>query len=241
MTSPTLAKMLAEDIDVGLFRVKCKTGLTAMHKGRSHRKRELHVSDFTASEKQFCYRKLVLRYFKGDERPDGGASWVEYDGKFREEKWKRLFEAAGILRGYQEELRIGLLSGHPDFTVDYGKGETVVELTGHDGKIDPILRNARLSVKKRQCMTYVIMRWYLRKGKSRKRGLVVVEDKGNNEFQVYPVDWDEERAVAMMRRVVRITKLLRAMSAATPERRTEIFRRIPKCVRLRCVVCGHGQ
>lgn len=230
------AKLMAEDLDVAMQRVKLRKGLQTMHKGRSNRKHELHVSDFTQSEKQFCYRKLVIRWLRGDGREDGGMSWVEYDGKFREEKWRRLFEAAGMLREYQLALKVGPLSGHPDFVVDFGKGNSIVELTGHDSKIDPILRNAREAVKKRQCLAYVIM--YRHMVGKLYRGFVYVEDKGNNDFRIIPVDYDEEKARLFMERVVRVTRATRALAkATTTEQRASVIRAIPKCERPRCQTC----
>jgi hypothetical protein len=231
-----LSKVLTEDIDIATFKVKLGQGVRGLTaEPERHRKRELHVSDFTQSEKQFCYRKLVLRYFKGEDRTRG-VSMVQLDGKWREDKWRRIFESAGILKDYQEVLRVGMLVGHPDFLVDYGRGDTILELTGHDSKIDPILRQSRLAVKKRQCLTYLIMRVKMYPG-SRRRALVVVENKGNNEFQVYPVDYDEEKATLLMKRVVRVQKLVTAMGKATPERRTEIYRQIPRCGTKNCKVC----
>lgn len=232
----SLARTLTDDIDVATFRVKIRRGLEAMTaQPNPGRKRELHVSDFTASEKQFCARKLVLRYFRGEDKARG-ASWVMLDGKWREEKWKRVFEACGIMRDYQAELRLGPLVGHPDFLVDYGRGDTILELTGHDSKIDAFLRSVRVAIKKRQALTYLIMRVHTVKG-SRRRALVVVEDKGNNEFQVIPVDYNEEMAKMMIGRVVDVSRWIKRIDAAGNDREA-VFKQIPKCEKKKCQWCG---
>lgn len=233
-----ISKLMSEDIDVATIKVKVRRALEMLHRDDGDRKRELHVSDFTMSEKQFCYRKLIRRYFEGKKEGSAAVSFVQYDGKFREEKWKRLFETIGILKEYQLELRLGPLVGHPDFLADYGKGPCIFELTGYDSRLDPILRNARLAQKKRQCLTYVIMARHTTLPNLYK-GFVFAENKGNNDYDVYPIEYDAVKAKGLIERVVYTNKALKLLQRYADESRDPgpVWAKLPRCENKRCVVC----
>lgn len=229
--------MMTKDMDAALLELKFRRALDIVAGEKNLRKRELHVSDFTGSEREFCYKRLLRRYYAGEE--PYRTSWVQFDGKWREEKWMRLMEAGKFLLEYQAELRIGRLSGHPDFIVDFGKGVCVIELTGYDSKIDPILRNARLSVKKRQCLLYMIMLWKCR-GVKPYRGFVIPENKGNCEFRIVPVDWDMDLARLLVKRVTTTNRLIGLIDARKDDAaaRARVWRIVPRCGRKRCKACG---
>lgn len=262
------AKLMADDIDVAWLKVKLQGALDRITRGdvnteallekwnevgrsivgvggqSSTRKRELHVSDFTGSEKEFCHRRLVVRWLNGDNKERRG-TWVHYDGKFREAKWWLLFEVAGILLEYQPVLKLGALQGHPDFVIDWGKGPSIIELTGHDSKIDVAMRMMRLHVKRRQNTIYQLM-WkksrQIDKAKtSLHRGFVIAEDKGNNTFSIEPIDIDNEKAAVLLERIITASTHCKAMGGAvTKEERIALYAAIPRCVRKTCKTCYPG-
>lgn len=223
----SVAKLLNKDMDSAMLELKFRRALDIATGERNLRKRELHVSDFTGSDREFCFKRLLLRYYKGEEAYR--TSYVQFDGKWREEKWMVLMKAGKFLREYQPALKVGRLSGHPDFIVDFGKGVCVIELTGYDSKIDPVLRNARLSVKKRQCLLYMVM-WWKMKGERPYRGFVIAENKGNCEFKIVPVDWDAEKAATLVKRVTMTSKIIDALDArkGSAEARAKVWRIVPR-------------
>lgn len=254
-----VAKLLAEDMDVAILKIKLQGALNKISRGEvdfkslaekwsevgrsvvgagpsSTRKRELHVSDFTGSEKEFCYRRLVVRWLNGEAKERQG-TWVNYDGKFREVKWWLLFEVAGILREYQPILILGALQGHPDFVIDYGKGPCIVELTGHDSKIDVAMRMMRLHVKRRQNTIYQLM-WKKAGKQPMHRGFVLIEDKGNNTFGIEPIDIDNEKAAILLERIILADKYCKALrDAKTKEERISLYAAISRCSRKNCKTC----
>lgn len=232
----TNARLFAGDLDMGALELKLKRGLEMLHRGRPTRKHELHVSDFTKSDKSFCYRTLILRYLKG-ESEDRMTTWVQYDGKFREEKWKQLLEITGFLKpaGYQMELRVGNLVGHPDFILDYHRGPLVMDLTGYDPTLDPILRATRLGEKKRQVRMYLGM-YEASTGVKPYRGVVLYENKGTCAPKLLPVELDDKVA-PLMERAAKTEHYI----AYLREHGTKVWSSLPPCEKKRCKACGKGK
>lgn len=238
-----VTRLAREGVEAGTLRLLINRAIRSMHEGTSLRQGELHVSDFTMRDEQWCVRTLVRRYLRGEPR-QREATPVQVDGKWREEKWLRVFERAGILRAYQVELRVGLLQGHPDFVLDWGFGPRIVELTGHNSQLDAKLLAQRVAVKRRQNLYYQTMAWWLdRTGRLpvpiRRGGIVLVEDKGNNTFTIHAVPWDAAKARALMARVVEAARWLdRLRDLNSPMARHRVWREMPTCQKTRCEACA---
>jgi hypothetical protein len=254
-----VAKIMAEDIDVARLRLKLGGALEKITRGNvdvlalrskfddvigsivqagvaSHRKRELHVSDFTGSDVEFCHRRLVVRWLNG-ERKDRQPNWVHYDGKWREAKWWMLFEVAGILKEYQPALTMGELQGHPDFVIDFGKGPSLVELTGQDSKTGETLMAMRRHVKRRQNTMYQLM-WNNTREVPLYKGFVVIEDKGTNEFKIETVEIEKDKGAALLERVSIANAYCKMLGdAVSAGERIKLFAEIPLCIRERCKTC----
>jgi len=231
-----LAKLMSEDIEAGTLRLRLQRALRELSAETHHRHRELHVSDFTGAEDHFCLRSLLHRYFRGEKR-EGGMTWIEYDGKWREEKWLKLFQQAGILKDYQLSLKLGPLSGHPDFIIDMGHGPCVVELTGFDSKVPPIQRGIRLAVKRRQCLFYMVM--YQKLVGPIHCGFVLAENKGSCDFKIEKIPHDGQKAVKLFDRPLTSMRWIEKIEQAkTSEERVRLYRQTPKCGRKGCPRCA---
>lgn len=241
-----VTRMLTEDLGAAVVRLKLNRGLEVAHRPapgeKPKRQRELHVSDFVKSEKSFCVRALVWRWVVGEVKVGARGerhatpTWVQWDGKFREEKWKVVMQAAGILREYQPEFKLGMLVGHPDFTIDAGEGDQVLDLTGYDKAVDPILRSTRLAAKKRQVLLYLAMaqaKWQV----PQKRGYVLSENKGDCTFDVIPVEMDPQKVVDLLARVKVVSTWCLALQRAEAVDRAGVFREVPGCGKDRCRAC----
>ncbi len=232
-----LGKLLSDDLEIGILNVKCEHALQTFFAGNTTRKHELHVSDFTKNDKNFCAPTVVVRYLRGEEGQRQG-TWVQYDGKWREEKWKRIFEAAGMLRFYQKELRLGELVGHPDFYVDFGRGLRIVELTGSDLQQDIKLLGMRLAVKKRQLAMYLGM------DISVDRGFVLQENKATQERKWFPIERDDETMKHLMARVKLVNGFVSSLTSVPATSHKEAFLHFVsqnRCGRKVCAVCVHGE
>lgn len=234
-----LAKAMAEDIGAASLRLRLNRALRTLHEDHPSRKYELHVSDFTENEKVWCYRHLMMKYFyrKEEVRP---ATWVQYDGIWREQKWLKLLEAEGMLLDYQKELKLGPLSGHPDFIARLTpKGETlhILELTGHNKSINFKMLAMRTARKKRQCRMYMVMLAHEVGRDKVGTGFVILEDKATNEFQLIPIPWDAKEMRPLFERVARARLLIRALGKLPEEKRRKAIAKVEGCGRKRCPGC----
>lgn len=227
-------KLLAEDIEVASFRVKVDRAIQGLNPRKEMtRRRELHVSDFTASDEEFCARRILVRWWRGDSREF--TTKVQHDGKFREQKWLGFFEQAGMLRDYQPTFRMGELVGHPDFVLDWGYGRCVVDLTGYDKTNDAVFRARHLAAKKRQVRLYNVMA-------DARRGFVIYEDKASAEYKLVPVDRDERVERVMVERVAVVSFEVHTMGQDPLELDLlRAVRRMPKCQKKTCRWCAVQQ
>jgi hypothetical protein len=229
----SLKSLASSPLGAALLKVKITRAMRAIDErtrkahGQGDRKHELHVSDFTASDKSFCARSVVRRYLdgEGERKP----TFVQFDGKFREEKWKLLFQEAGILVDYQMEVRAGRLVGHPDFIIDLDGTRCIVELTGHDSQVSEKMRWARVAVKCRQSRLYQVLTKY------RDSAYVIVENKGNNEFDVLEVKWDAEKAAELLGRVRLVNAAVDLIESGKPA--PKVIAAMKPCQKKKCHVC----
>ena len=226
----SLKKLAADDIEVAAFRVKLDRAIQTLNPRRLQtRRRELHVSDFTETDDGFCARKVLVRWWKGDSREF--TTKVQHDGKFREEKWRVLFEAAGIVKAYQPEYRLGHLVGHPDFVLDWGFGDCIVDLTGSDPTMDAVFRSRHLGMKKRQVRLYVVMA-------DARRGFVIYEDKAKVEYKMVPVERDGAAERELIGRVGAVSAEVDTLGDDPDEMDLlRAVRRMPRCSRAACRWC----
>lgn len=238
----SLRKVLSQDIESATLRMEFMRGLTDLAQGNPTRKQELHVSDFTQGEKSFCIRRLLNRYYLGDDRAKD-PTLVEYDGKWREEKWKKLLEARNLLVEYQPEFFIGTLVGHPDFVIRMRgfPGLRILELTGYDSKVPIGMQKMREAIKVRQILMYLTMAKSMAVLDVR-GGFVVIENKGNNSFRIVRVNLSElkdkadelfERVKVVQRWIARIDK---AGGIKSKQARL-MMRHIPECQKKKCDYC----
>lgn len=223
--------LLGDDPEVGAFRIKMDRSIQDLHprRGDAARRRSLHVSDFTASDRDWCARKLLVRWWRGDSRD--WTSVIQRDGKFREQKWHEQFVRAGIMVEYQPEFRLGLLVGHPDWILDWGFGPRVIDLTGQDPTVDIIVRSKHTAAKKRQVRLYNIMGDF-------KRGYVIVENKANSEFQFLPVERDEREEGAVTSRVAAVSQVVGDLGDEPNELQVmDSMMRLSPCQREKCPWC----
>lgn len=227
-------KLVAEDPEVASFRIKNDRAIQTLQPRRdSTRRRELHVSDFTKSDTEFCARKVLVRWWRGDSREFTSA--IQRDGKFRENKWHEQFEAAKIVISYQPEFRLGLLVGHPDWVLDWGFGPRVIDLTGQDRRLDFIQLARHTKMKKRQVLLYLVM-------SDIKRGFVVLEDKGSSEFNVVAVERSVKEEEALVWRVVTVTQAVESLPAEpTDIQVVRALRIMPRCGLKSCHWCAATQ
>lgn len=242
----TLGKVLAQDIESAVVRMELMRGLTDLAKDHSTRKKELHVSDFTHGEKAFCIKRLLHRYYLGDERAKD-PTLVEFDGKWREEKWKKLLEVRGMMVDYQTELRCGALVGHPDFliVVKGFPGLRILELTGHDSKVPIAMQKMREAVKIRQDLMYQKMAkesGFELKGLDVRGGFVLIENKGSNTFRIIKVSLKErldqaEELFDRVRLVENWIKRFEDVGGVTGRKARLLMNKVPECQKKRCDYC----
>lgn len=244
-----LRRLLAQDIEGGVLRMELMRGLTDLAQGYSTRKHELHVSDFTHGEKAFCIRRLIHRYYEGDERAKD-PTLVEFDGKWREEKWMKLLEVRGMLVGYQPELKYGELVGHPDFLIKVKgfKGLRILELTGHDSQVPIAMQKRREAIKVRQDLMYQKMAvecGFEIDGIDVRGGYVLIENKGSNSFRIITVKLEqhEEKVADLFNRVNVVQNWIRKFNFTVTSSKQErlawnrLMSKVPKCEKKKCDYC----
>lgn len=233
----SLKKALAGDPEAEAFRLAVDEGVQKLHP-QERRTLELHVSAFTKSDDEFCYRQVLYRWWHGSEQEF--TTLIQRDGKFRERKWHEVFEAAGILVAYQPEWKLGKLIGHPDWVLDWGYGPRVVDLTGQDPQVSPVLRSMHLAAKKRQVALYNVMAPF-----DPPRGYVLVEDKATCDFRMVPVPRDRNLERALVDRVVTVSKatarLFELKEGISDESLSAEMARLPSCKNASCRFCGGTQ
>lgn len=224
-------RLVADDPEAASFRLKNDQAIQVLQpRSGSDRRRELHVSDFTAGDSEFCARKVLARWWRGQE--DGFTSLIQRDGKFREQKWHEQFEAAGIVVATQPEYKLGLLVGHPDWVLDWGYGPRIVDLTGQDRNNDFIALARHTAMKKRQVRLYNVM-------SDLARGFVLIEDKGSCEYRLVPVERDHAEEQALITRVVAVSQPIQAFRGDPDEVAVvNAMRVMPRCGRKGCGWCA---
>lgn len=225
----TVKKLVADDPEVAAFRICNDQAIQALSPKLGQRRRELHVSDFTASDAEFCARKVLARWYRG--KSNEFTSLVQRDGKFREQKWHEQFVAAGIVVSYQPEYRLGLLVGHPDWVLDWGYGPRVVDLTGQDRRNDFIAIARHTAIKKRQVRLYCVMSDLF-------PGYVLVEDKASSEYKMIAVARDQKEEEKLVLRVGEVSQVVRSLRADSTELDVVgAMRLMRRCGRKNCRWC----
>lgn len=235
MTSKkSLGGLLADDIEVAKFRIVNDRAIQDLSGPRQgQRRRALHVSDFTASDEEFCARAVLARWWRGEQQEF--TSLIQRDGKFREQKWHEQFTQAGIVVSYQPEFRLGLLVGHPDWVLDWGYGPRVIDLTGQDRRNDFIALARFLARKKRQVRLYNVM-------SNMGRGFVIAEDKASCEYRVIPIDRSAKDEEPLVLRVGVVSQAVSGLARDPSDMDVvRAMRVMPRCGRARCQWCNREE
>lgn len=227
-------KLVADDPEIAAFRIRNDRAIQVLHPRRDNtRRRELHVSDFTKGDKEFCARQVLARWWRGDSSEFTSA--IQRDGKFREQKWHEQFDAAGIVFSYQPEFRLGLLVGHPDWVLDWGFGPRIIDLTGQDRRLDFIQLARHTAMKKRQVRLYLVM-------SDLKRGFVILEDKASCDFRMITVEREQKEEEALVWRVATVTQAVQSLSDSPSDMEiVKAMRVMPRCRKATCHWCQSNQ
>lgn len=232
MTS--LRKLAAEDPEVATFRIANDRAIQELHpRSESTRRRALHVTAFVAGDDEFCARRVLVRWWRGDSREF--TTLIQRDGKFREQKWHEQFEKAGIVVAYQPEYVLGRLVGHPDWVLDWGHGPRVVDLTGQDRRLDFVVLARFAAMKKRQVALYNVMA-------DLPRGFVLAEDKASCEYKMIAVERDQKVEENLVLRVGLVSQVVDSLGREPSEMDiVRAMRLMPRCGGRACRWCRDVQ
>ena len=159
----------------------------------------LHASNILASEKDFCYRELVLSFYykKRKEELPTNLKKIFMEGNYIHKKWQHLFKLAGIAISIEKQHHIEEFDCYmtPDAEVKIGKTIYIVEIKSMNTFA---FKHAVTHPKgAKQCKFYMHY-------KGIKNGFVLMEDKNNQDIKVQlieynPDDGDEEIKVCILR------------------------------------------
>ena len=227
----SLKKIFADEPEVAAFRIKNDRAIQDLSGSRlGQRRRSLHVSDFVASDEEFCARQTVAKWWRGDQAEFTTA--IQRDGKFREQKWHEQFTQAGIVLSYQPEFRLGLLVGHPDWVLDWGFGPRIIDLTGQDRRLDFIALARHIARKKRQVRLYNVM------SDMAGGGFIIAEDKASREYKVIAVPRDQKEEEKLTLRVGLVSQVVSQLGNNPSDIDVvRAVRLVPACQKATCRWC----
>jgi hypothetical protein len=144
----------------------------------------LHCSAIIASENEFCYREQLLSLFYKQAQGENihiGLRRIFREGEALGEKWQRLFVSSGL--GKKENMDISRfiekydLSYTPDARITIGNTDYVVEVKSMN--TFQFKKAISHPSGRKQLRMYMFF-------EKIKRGFVLVEDKNDQNFKVFP-------------------------------------------------------
>jgi hypothetical protein len=164
----------------------------------------LHASSIIAAEDDFCYREHVLSFFykKNKVRLPAGLLRIFAAGESIHEKWQRLFVKHGLAEEKDIECRKHVekfdLYMTPDAKIKVGDKKVIVEIksmsTWQFQKVNTHPSGAK------QC------RFYLYFHQDFDYGIVLMEDKNNQDIKVQIIERDDEQVEPFIERLILIKR-----------------------------------
>lgn len=164
----------------------------------------LHASAILESDNKFCYREQVLSLFYKQAQGENiniNLKRIFEAGNFIGEKWQRLFLRGKL--GKIEDMDISRfvdkydLSYTPDGIIEVGKKKYIVEIKSMNTfQFKKATSHPR---GEKQCMWYMYLEGI-------HDGFVLVEDKNDQNFKVFVVEYDEESIKPYIERLEKIQK-----------------------------------
>jgi len=147
----------------------------------------LHASNILASEKDFCYRELVLSFYykKNKTELPSNLKRIFLEGTYIHRKWQNLFVKAGIATAIEKQHHIEEFDCYmtPDAEIRIGKTEYIVEIKSMNTFA---FKHATTHPKgAKQCKFYMHY-----KGKT--HGIVLMEDKNNQDIKIQLIEYNPD-------------------------------------------------
>jgi len=182
----------------------------------------LHASAIIFGEKEFCYREQVLSlYYKRSK--DSIVPFVKrifLNGWYVHEKWQNLFELGRIAEHIERtrESKHWKIFLTPDAIIRLYNKRFVVEIKSMSTKQFVTLRKTPPAGAVRQCQLYMHLTGI-------PNGIILIEDKNNQQFRVFTIEYDPGIAWEFINRLYKIKRY-----ADIFESEKKAPKRNPKCI-----------
>jgi len=165
----------------------------------------LHASGIIEPDETFCFREHVLRHYYKPIIVYG--SWTRLlriflEGWYIHKKWQYLFTMAGISQAVEKthKSKFWNFTFTPDAIITVLNKKVVVEIKSHtmigfDKLVSPpvgAVRQAQIY------MNFAGIPW----------GIILVENKNNQEFKVWLIEYDFEMVKPFLERLIYLKKLI---------------------------------
>lgn len=165
----------------------------------------LHASGIIEPDERFCFREHALRHFY---KPTiVGGSWTRllrifHEGWYVHKKWQDLFEMARISQAVEKTHESKFWNFHftPDAIITVLNKKVVVEIKSHSMiGFDKLVSPPVEAVRQAQIyMHFAGIPW----------GMVLIENKNNQEFKVWMIEYDFEIMRPFLERLIYLKKLI---------------------------------
>ncbi len=194
--------------------------IPAVEWGTGSRNAGVHASALLASDNDFCYREQILSFVAKPKsvKHDPGLLRIFLEGNYIHMKWQMLFTISGIAKEIEQQgiSKNGMMSYTPDAVVWLFGRYWVVEIKSMNTfGFQKLTKPPPAAVG--QCSVYMME-------KRIPQGIVLVEDKNNQNIKVWPFDYDKENTARPRKRLKTIGGLKRVF-----DEENRLPKRLKKC------------
>ncbi len=164
----------------------------------------LHASGIIAAAETFCFREHVLRYFYKTipaSNPWQRLLRIFLEGWYVHKKWQYLFKMGEIAESIERAHVSKFWDFYftPDATITILNKKIVVEIKSHSMNGFDTLKSAPSDAVKQAniYMHFAGIPW----------ALILVENKNNQEFKIWMLDYDPQALVPYLERILYLKKL----------------------------------
>lgn len=160
----------------------------------------LHASGIIASDSDFCFREQILsfHYKRGQVRLSPGLLAIFMNGWYVHIKWQTLFEQMGIVDSVEltRKSNVWNVSLTPDAVINLLRKKWVVEIKSMNTFQFKHLTGPPMNAV-RQCQFYMHILCI-------PNGIILVEDKNDQNFKIFPIKYDQSVAKPFIERLYKI-------------------------------------